>query len=443
MRIFIDSSFVDFRRQPTGIPRVVLKYIETGYKWGEQHGVDVVPVVTTENGLFPVRPLPGKSPPRSAAKYLKPHISDEVHGVAAAAHLREAENAVRTALIVAGLPDAIKGVETGVASLFASLAAGTDTDSLDIAVRPGDIVFYPAYWHDLDTKLLKQLKARGARIFILVHDILPITFAKFYKTPWREQFADNLLAAASIADGMLAVSNYTADAVMSFARENGVQLPGVHVIHNGFDPLVEDAALREAINAGSFRPPYSKREFHRFFRENQPYLMVGTIEPKKGHVPVIQSFEALWQAGLRRKLALVGRTGWLEEQVVDVIEGSPFYRDKLFWFDNADDADLYAAYRGSRALVFSSYAEGFGIPMVEAGMAQLPMICYDTPVAREVSGNYAYYYSNYAQFAEHIARMEDDSTHAAQRAQLSSFSWMSWREIGHQLLDYLAAVASR
>jgi alpha-1,2-rhamnosyltransferase len=440
--MFIDSSFVDFKRQPTGIPRVVLKYIENGYVWGEQHGVDVVPVVTTENGLYPVRPLPGKSPPRSASKYLKPLITDEVHGASAAAHLREAENAVRTALIEAGLPDAIRGVETGVASLFASLAAGTDSDSLEIVVRPGDIVFYPAYWHDLDIKLLERLKARGAMIFILVHDILPITFAKFYKTPWREQFADNLLAAASIANGMLAVSNYTANAVMSFARENGVQLSGVRVIHNGFDPLVEDTALRDAIDAGSFRPPYSKREFHQFFRENQPYLMVGTIEPKKGHVPVIQSFERLWRGGLQRKLALIGRTGWLDEQVVDAIKGSPFYGDKLCWFDNADDADLYAAYRGSRALIFSSYAEGFGIPMVEAGMAELPMICYDTPIAREVAANSASYYSNYPQFAEHIARMEDDSTHAAQRARLGSFSWMSWREISHQLLDHLAAVGS-
>jgi alpha-1,2-rhamnosyltransferase len=442
VRIFIDSSYIDFKKQPTGIPRVVLKYIESGYEWGDRNGVDVVPVLTVQEGLIPVRPVPGKSPPRSTLKYVKPQISDAVHGGAAAAHLRQAEGALRSALIDAGLPDAVRGVESGVASLFANLAAGIDS-TFEIGVRPGDIVFYPAYWHDLDTELFEQLKVRGAKIFILVHDILPITFAKFYKTPWRKQFADNLLAAAWIADGMLAVSNYTADQVMSFARENGVELPGVHVIHNGYDPLVEDARLRDAIDAGSFSPSYSKRELHEFFRNNQPYLMVGTIEPKKGHVPVIQAFEKLWHGGLQRKLALIGRTGWMEEQVVDAIEGSPFFGDKLVWFDNADDADLYAAYRHSRALIFSSYAEGFGIPMVEAGMAQLPLVCYDTRVAREVSGDNALYYSNYPQLAAHIARLEDDSAHASERARLKDFSWPSWRETGFRLFDYLAATAGR
>jgi len=43
-RILIDCSHVDFTRQPTGIPRVVLKYIEVGYEWGRRTGIEIIPV---------------------------------------------------------------------------------------------------------------------------------------------------------------------------------------------------------------------------------------------------------------------------------------------------------------------------------------------------------------------------------------------------------------
>ena len=87
MRIFIDTNLVDFRRQPTGIPRVVLKYIEAGYEWGRANNVDVVPVIATESGLYPVTPLPGKAPPPSTARYLNGVLKKEINGASAAAHL--------------------------------------------------------------------------------------------------------------------------------------------------------------------------------------------------------------------------------------------------------------------------------------------------------------------------------------------------------------------
>lgn len=442
MRIFIDCSFVDFSRQPTGIPRVVLKYVEAGYEWGEQHGVDVVPVVTTEKGLLPVRPLPGESPPPSAERYVRPTLEHSVSGAAAVGHLREAETAIKAALIQAGAPTAVDRVEAGVSRLFSNLVSGEDDlAELKINVGPGDMIFYPAYWHDLKPKWLTNLSSKGASIFILVHDILPISFAKFYNSPWRDHFADNLLAATRNADQVLAVSRYSADGVLNFAHENGVELSQVDVLHNGFDPLVEDPDIKRQIDDGSYRPAFAGREKFDFFVHNRPYLMVGTIEPKKGHIPVIQSFERLWRMGLERKLALVGRRGWLDEEVVRYIENSPFYKERLFWFDDIDDEGLYVAYRNSRALIFGSYAEGFGIPIIEAQTSQLPVICYDTEVAREVSGAHALFYSDFETFAKHVSDMEEDRFRDLKRNELRDFSWPSWHDIAFRLFDYLESRA--
>ena len=434
MRIFIDCSYVDFSRQPTGIPRVVLKYIEAGYNWSGVHGVDVVPVVTTQAGLIPVRPIPGKMPPPSTLIYAKSANEGQIDFASAAPFLKDASSALRAALDEAGMSSTARAIELEVLTLFARILSSENTV---IDVGPDDIVFFPAYWHDLDNKLLIDLKTSGAKLFVLVHDILPVKFKRFYKTPWREQFADNLLGACKIADGMFAVSHYTAADVLNFAHENGVGLKHVKVFHNSFDPLIDDPAIMRAVNDGSYSSPFKSKKKHDLLRSEQPYLMVGTIEPKKGHIPVIQSFETLWRNGLSRKLVLVGRRGWMDEDVIVAIKTSAFYEEKLFWFDDFTDVDLYFAYRYSRALIFASYAEGFGIPLIEAAKSGLPMVCHNTEVAREVASDYALYYSTFDEFKAHIAAIEDDKAYREFRQALTGFSWPSWQETGTMLFDYL------
>jgi glycosyltransferase involved in cell wall biosynthesis len=434
VRIFIDCSYVDFSRQPTGIPRVVLKYIESGYSWGEIHGIDVVPVVTTKAGLVPVRPVPGKTPPPSTLRYSNRATEGQIDFISVAPFLKSASSGLFSAFTEAGLRLNARAIELEVLKLFTEILSSEDPV---IDAGPDDIIFFPAYWHDLDHRLFIDLKTSGAKLFVLVHDILPVKFKRFYKTPWREQFADNLLGACKIADGMLAVSHYTAAGVLDFAHENGVGLKNVKVFHNSIDPLIDDPKIMQAINEGSYSSPFESKKKYDFLRSEQPYLMVGTIEPKKGHIPVIQSFEVLWRNGLDRKLILVGRRGWMDEDVILAIRTSAFYEEKLFWFDDFTDADLYFAYRYSRALIFASYAEGFGIPLIEAAKAGLPMVCHDTDVAREVANDYALYYSTFDEFTAHIAAIEDDNAYLEFRQALTSFSWPSWQETGTLLFDHL------
>lgn len=440
MRLFIDCSFIDFTVQPTGIPRVVRKYIEAGYVWGAARSIDVVPVIAIKAGLFPVRPVPGKRPPESTLRYADAAMLDEGHGAEAAKLLREAGSSLRAALIATGVPGAVKDVESGVSSLFSVLANEVGANgSLKIAVGTGDIVFFPAYWHDIDPEVLLDLHEAGAQVHILVHDILPISFERFYRTPWRDEFADNLLSVCNHADGVFAVSAYTAREVLAFSRQYGATLDDVTVAHNGYDPLIEDQDVIEAIENETYRSSFVKKKSHEFFKKQQPYLMVGTIEPKKGHIPVIQSFERLWSNGLGRPLALVGRVGWMEDEVVTTIRKSPFFGEKLFWFTDLDDLDLHLAYRYSRALIFGSYAEGFGIPLIEAAKAQLPAICYDTEVAREVAGNTALFYSDFEAFDAHVATIECPESYTFEQAKLAEFSWPSWTETAVAVFDRLHA----
>ena len=310
------------------------------------------------------------------------------------------------------------------------------SDSLLLGIDPGDILFCPAYWHDVSPNYFKLLKIQGVKIVTLVHDILPVSHSKFYQAPWKYDFARNLIAAIRNSDALYAVSRYTADSLVEFAARNGLEEIDVRVSYNGFDELLSDN-LRRQIDDPSYEPLLSRRREYSLLREKSPFLMVGTLEPKKGHIPTIRSFEAMWDAGLERPLVVVGRKGWMERSVVDSIEKSPYYLDRLFWFNDFDDFDLYFAYRHCRGLIFSSYAEGFGLPMIEALSAGRPVVALSTTISREVIGDYGRFFGNFVEFAEHIVELDSNDGFSRAIAASETFCWPKWREVAVSLFDQL------
>lgn len=431
MRIFVDCSHIDFGRQPTGIPRVVMQYVEQGYRWSEASGIETIPVVTTAAGLLPVRPVPGARRPGYLARWEE----GAAETVEVEVLLERSAHHLQCALVACELQPSPARAAAAVRQAFRGLLAEAEAAPFDIA--PGDVLFCPAYWHDVPPAHFRALQRRGCRIATLVHDILPVTHAKFYKAPWKHEFAANLLSAMRHSDALFAVSAYTADSMRELAERNGLQDLRVDVLHNGFQPLVS-AAMRERMAAHDFRPALRDPARYAMIRDSRPFLMVGTVEPKKGHIPTIRAFEALWDAGLSRPLVIAGRKGWLEESVVHAITGSRHFGERLFWFEDFDDLDLAFAYHHARGLVFASYAEGFGIPMVEALSAGRPVIAYDTPVNREVLGEHGLIYGDFPTFARHVARLDDDAGFADACAAVAGFRWPDWETVASGLFDTLA-----
>jgi glycosyltransferase involved in cell wall biosynthesis len=65
----------------------------------------------------------------------------------------------------------------------------------------------------------------------------------------------------------------------------------------------------------------------------------------------------------------------------------------LHWLPQCTDTDLRQLYRGSAGLLMASRHEGFGLPIVEAAQAGLPVLARDIPVFREIAGEHARYFS--------------------------------------------------
>ncbi len=379
-RILIDCSYIDFNKQPSGIPRVVLNYINEGYKWSKKRNIPLLPVVITSNGPYLVEPLPGEFSPTYLHKVIE--LSKKYN-------INEIKN---------------------------------------VGVASGDIIFCPAYWHDIPSDTFKIYKERGGKVVILVHDILPISHKDYYDSPWREEvFEKNFIQALSYSDLMCTVSHYTADCIIDYCDRKRIKSPKIIVAYNGFSSLASDQVINK-ISKNSYRPCIERSEL-RLIKEAKPFIMVGSIEPKKGHIPVIEAFENLWEAGFSYPLAIIGRKGWKYDRILEKINNSKFFQKKLFLFEDFDDIDLYMSYLYSTGLIFSSIAEGFGLPMIEAASVGCPVVAYDTPITREILNTYGFFYSGLTSFFDALNRCLEI------KERLSPKIWPEWSELVGSLFD--------
>jgi len=187
-------------------------------------------------------------------------------------------------------------------------------------------------------------------------------------------------------DGAVCISKAVADELSSWVKENCPPRQRPFMIgwfHLGAD--VDNSSPTKGL------PADADTVLDRL-RSRNSFLMVGTLEPRKGHAQVLEAFERLWQSGSDVNLVIVGNQGWLVENLVNHLRAHPELNKRLFWLEGISDEYLEKVYAASTCLIAASFGEGFGLPLIEAAQHKLPIIARDIPVFREVAGEYAYYF---------------------------------------------------
>lgn len=309
----------------------------------------------------------------------------------------------------------------------ASLGAAPRGADTEIEIQPGDrFLMLSDSWNAFETlaPILGRIRAQGGEIVSCVFDLIPELYPHACHEATVPRYRAWLRKALLESDAFLAISRTVAEELAGYVAQ--ARLPhraGLKIgwFQCGADlaaPAVETPREKIAAAVAGGAPAL---------------LMVGTIEPRKGHRVALDAFERLWAQGSEARLVIVGRRGWFEEAIVARITGHAEYGRRLFWFDDAEDGELSWLYDRARALILPSYAEGFGLPIVEAALRGRPVICSDLPVFREVGRDGALYFR--VNDADALARVIGDFLAGARAADPARALRVSWEDAARRIVE--------
>lgn len=276
----------------------------------------------------------------------------------------------------------------------------------------------------------QNLSNHGVGIYFILYDLLPILRPDVFVEGAKSNHQNWLKTVAKVSDGIVCISRAVAEELQQWLEVQQLNTESLKVryFHLGADIVTNQ------VNAASNSP--ETQEILNLISEHPTMLMVGTLEPRKGHAQALSAFEKLWAQGQQINLVIVGKQGWLVESLVKRLQKHPENNRHLFWFESADDNFLINLYQTATALLAASQGEGFGLPLIEAAQYKLPIIARDLPVFREVAGEHAFYFSGQTDDALANALIEwIDLSSNAKAPSSEGLPWLTWSESAQQLLE--------
>ena len=262
----------------------------------------------------------------------------------------------------------------------------------------------------------------------MVYDIIPLRYPHLTVAGISEAFAHWLSGLARHADGLMCISDAVAQDVRHWLLQQhpALPLPAIGHFHLGADLDQSTPSTGLPDDAAS---TLANLDAHTSF------LMVGTIEPRKGHALVLEAFELLWAAGLDCRLVLVGKAGWNITELAERLRQHAEYRQRLIWLESASDEYLEKIYRHTDCLIAASECEGFGLPLIEAAQHDLPILARDIAVFREVAGEYASYFrASQPDALAQSLRNWLDSYAIGGHPRSGAMPWLTWQASTQALL---------
>lgn len=287
-------------------------------------------------------------------------------------------------------------------------------------------------YHATDYRIVRTTSP----IVATLHDAIPIKYPEWCSPRLRRLKNWVQKKAAAKANHVIALSNY---AVAELVECFGVDEKNITVVQCGVAPEwkqpSDPAAVDTTLHQYGLRPGY--------------FLFVGTFQPRKNVDRILEAYLRLPDAIRQtRQLLLVGRVGWLCDELIGKIKAAIQRGEHVVWLSNvSSQVQLRHLYAGAGVFVFPSLYEGFGIPVTEAFSSGVPVITSNTTSLPEVSQGAALEI-NPMSVPEIGTAMQDLSTNEALRQQCidagrkraAQFTWQ--RTVEETVAVYRSVLAS-
>ncbi len=213
---------------------------------------------------------------------------------------------------------------------------------------------------------------RARHTLLTVHDL---SFVRVPETasPGLKAYLDAAVPrSVRRADHILANSQATKDDLVTLY---GTSADKITVLLSGVD--------------ARFQPTDDPVVRQKYALPDRPYLFsVGTVQPRKNYIRLIQALAALRQQGHDLDLVIAGGKGWLDDPIHAAIQSLKL-GDHVHLIGFADDIDLPALYSAALITAVPSLYEGFGIPVLESMACGTPVVTSTVSSLPEVAGDAA------------------------------------------------------
>ncbi len=281
-------------------------------------------------------------------------------------------------------------------------------------VPRGSVLFNTGHSGLDDLGYAAQVAARGLRAVYFLHDLIPLTHPEYCRAGEAQRHGLRLRTMVCHSSGLVMNSLATLRDLQQEAARQRWTLPPHVVLPLGTQALPRPDAQRP------MDAPY--------------FVMLGTLEPRKNHLLLLQLWRelALELGDAAPRLVLLGQRGWECEQVVDMLERCEALRGKVIELGATTDGQLASWLHHARALLFPSFVEGFGMPLAEALAHGVPVVASDLPAFREIAADVPDYLqpldgAGWRRVVLDFARA-DSSMRAAQLRRMEGFRAPSWEQ---------------
>jgi len=225
-------------------------------------------------------------------------------------------------------------------------------------------------------KHLYGIQSTGFITAYIIHDLIHIESPEFsYVNDNGRAHLERLQALFQMQANIISISNHTKSKIIEVANILNINSYSIFVNYSGTDKkfILQSRDLS---------------------RENM-FVYVSTIEPRKNHLMLLQ----IWKRFINEmssednipKLVFIGRRGWGCQQVYDILDRNSAIRKYVVELSHASDDEMLNIIRRSKASLFPSFDEGWGLPVIESLAIGTPIICSDIEVLHESSGGCGYF----------------------------------------------------
>lgn len=266
----------------------------------------------------------------------------------------------------------------------------------------------------------------GLKGIFFLHDLIPIIYPEYSRPEQEALHHKRMNTLLSSAIGVVVNSCDTKKELINYATLHSLSVPNLLVAHLASAPL-------KFIDSKS---PLEKSFF----------VMLGTIEARKNHWMILHVWRKMVEifGESTPLLVIIGQRGWESENVIDMLERCrsihPYVIEKSF----CSDSELVGYLSHAKALLFPSFCEGYGMPLIESIVLGTPVIASDLGVFHEIANDIPEYLSpidgeGWMKMIVEYAK-EDSSLRDAQISRMKSFTPPRWEQHFERVEKWMARI---